>query len=96
MIEPLQFFDMWNCQWIVCTPSYPHDVRRDGYLFLRRPTVICCQDFKDHYTQSLQRPQHFRDNMTKERSDIRSLLTNKRKAQHLHIVDLSDIDMEIT
>ena len=94
-IEPLQFYDIQNCQWVGCTPSYPHDVRRNRYLFLRRPSVTLCQDFENHYTQSLQGTQHFRDNMAKERADVRNLLANRRKSQHLQIVDLSDINAEI-
>ncbi len=38
--------------------------------------------------------QNFRDNMAKERADVRKLLAS-RKAQPLHIVELSDIDLEI-
>ncbi len=95
MIEPLQFYDIRNCQWVGCMPSYPHDVRRDGYLFLRRPSVTLCRDFESHYSQSLQGMQHFRDNLTKERADVRNMLANRRNTQPLHIIDLCDIDAEI-
>ena len=34
--------------------------------------------------------------MAKERADVRNLLANRRKSQHLQVVDLSDIDAEIS
>ena len=93
-IEPLQFYEMRNRQWITCTPSYPHDVKKDGYLLLRRTSVTYCHDFESHSHQANLKPPHFRDNMAYERASVRTMLAQRRQSQHLDIIQESDIEAE--
>jgi hypothetical protein len=30
----LEYFDTRSLQWITCAPSYPHTVKKDGFLLL--------------------------------------------------------------
>jgi hypothetical protein len=93
MVEPLQFYDMRNRQWITCTPSYPHDVKKDGFLLLRRPSVLNCYEFEIHRHQADLKPPHFRDNMAHERASVRTMLVQRK---HLDIICESDIEAEKT
>jgi len=93
-IEPVQFYDMRNFQWITCTPSFPHAVRKDGFLLLRRPGISCL-DFETHRLQAQLRPAHFRDNMPHERATIRAMLAKRRQLEKLEIIDESDIEAEM-
>jgi hypothetical protein len=43
----LQFYDIRNNHWVSCSPSYPHDVKKDGFLLLRLTNVIC-HEFDAH------------------------------------------------
>jgi hypothetical protein len=36
----LEYYDMRSSQWITCSLSYPHDIKRDGYPWNRTPLPI--------------------------------------------------------
>lgn len=86
--EALQFYDFGHSQWISCIHSYPHELKKDGYLFLRRPTVSCL-DFDTHATHAKGKMQHLFLNMPGERSVIKKHLQH-RKANPPFALDLED------
>ncbi|PPQ83678.1 hypothetical protein CVT26_006237 [Gymnopilus dilepis] len=78
-MENLQFYDISHFQWVACSPSYGHDVKKDGYLFLRRPTVSVLTDFDHHLSIAQDKAIHFRHNMVGERAYIKEKLRQRKK-----------------
>jgi len=87
--DPLQFYDFGHSQWISCTHSYPHELKKDGYLFLRRPSVTCL-DFDTHATHAKGKMQHLFLNMPGERSAIKKRLQHRKANPPLVLIDLED------
>ena len=56
--EILQYYDMQNRQWITCSLSFPHHVKRDGRLLLHRLGVACI-NLLEYVEQSKAKPMHF-------------------------------------
>jgi hypothetical protein len=87
--EPLQFYDFGHSQWISCIHSYPHELRKDGYLFLRRPSITCL-NFDTHATHAKEKMQHLFLNMPGERSAIKKRLQHRKANPPLVLIDLED------
>lgn len=87
--EPLQFYDFGHSQWISCIHSYPHDLKKDGYLFLRRPSVSCI-DFDTHAMHAKDKMQHLFLNMPGERSAIKKRLQHRKAKPLLSLTELKD------
>ena len=84
---------MRSCQWITCSLSYPHDVKRDGYLLLRLLKTSCL-DLEKYIQQATTKLSHLRNNMASERAGIRQKL-QQRKVVPLHfLMSLSDDDSD--
>ncbi|KAF8903512.1 hypothetical protein CPB84DRAFT_1845804 [Gymnopilus junonius] len=92
--ENLQFYDVAHRQWVACSPSYPHDVKKDGYLFLQRPYVVSLIDFDDHLALAEERPIHFHHNIMGERAYIQEEHRERRRMA-VPVVDVSDNEVEI-
>lgn len=92
--EHLEFYDVCYAQWVSCSPSYPHDVKKDGRLLLRRPGVIC-EDFDLHLQHATDKPVHMRFNMPGERSAIKEQLRQRAKPSHISVFSPSDNDSEV-
>ena len=88
-MEPLQFYDFGHSQWISCIHSYPHELKKDGYLFLRRPSVTCL-DFDTHATHAKGKMQHLFLNMPGECSAIKKRLQHRKANLPLVLIDLED------
>jgi hypothetical protein len=73
------FYDISHRQWVTCTRSYPHDVKKDGYLLLRRPSIKKLVDFDDYLSLALEKPLHFRNNLVHDRSYIKNKLHEYKK-----------------
>lgn len=87
--EPLQFYDFVHSQWISCTNSYPHELKKDGYLFLRRPSVTCL-NFDTHAAHAKGKMQHLFLNMPGERSTIKKHLERRKANLPLVFIDLDN------
>ena len=37
----LEFYNMRSSQWITCSLSYPHNIKKNGYLLLRLLKTSC-------------------------------------------------------
>lgn len=92
MIEPLMFYDTSSSQWISCLATYPHDVTKDGYLLLRRPSVMSLSLWDDYLELATARPIHFRHNLTGEREYVRQ--QHRERKKHLSTITLRDIEEE--
>jgi hypothetical protein len=73
------FYDISHRQWVTCTRSYPHDVNKDGYLLLRRPSVKRLVDFDDYFSLALEKPLHFRNNLVLDRTYVKNKLHEYKK-----------------
>jgi hypothetical protein len=73
------FYDISHRQWVTCTRSYPHDVKKDGYLLLRRPSVKRLVDFDDYLSLALEKPLHFRYNLVHDRTYVKNKLHEYKK-----------------
>ena len=87
--EPLQFYDFGHSQWISCTHSYPHELKKDGYLFLCCPSVTC-HNFDTHATHAKGKMQHLFLNMPGECSAIKKHLQHHKANTPLVLIDLED------
>jgi hypothetical protein len=87
--EPLQFYDFGHSQWVSCTHSYPHELKKDGYLFLRHPSVTCL-NFDTHAAHAKSKMQHLFLNMPGERSAIKKHLQHRKAKPPLVLIDLGD------
>ena len=91
--EPLQFYDFAHSQWISCIHSYPHDLKKDGYLFLRRPSVTCL-DFDTHAGHATDKTPHLFLNMSGERSAIKKRLQCRKAKPTLSFIEQGDEDSD--
>lgn len=73
------FYDISHRQWVTCTRSYPHDVKKDGYLLLRRPSIKRLVDFDNYLSLALEKPLHFRNNLVHDRTYVKNRLLHKSK-----------------
>ena len=89
----LQFYDTRNHHWVSCSLSYPHDVKKDGFLLLRLPNIIC-HGFDTHLENAIKKPVHFRDNIAHERKVVKTMLQERRRPPPLNIVTVLDIAAE--
>jgi len=91
--EHLEFYDIRYSLWVLCSPSYPHDVKKDCRLLLRRPGVICT-GFETHLEHATEKPIHMRFNMAGERAAIKVQLQHRRTtaASPISVIELSDDD----
>ncbi len=89
----LQYYDTRNNYWVFCSPTYPHTVKKDGYLLLRRRNASC-HDFETHLANATQKPTHFRDNLPAERKFVKTAIDKRRKPPPIDIISLSDIEAE--
>jgi hypothetical protein len=89
----LEFYDMRSCQWITCSLSYPHDVKRDGYLLLRLLNTSCL-DLEKYIKQATTKPPHLRNNMAGEHAGIRQKLQQRKVVPPRFLVSPSDDDSD--
>ena len=89
----LEFYDMRSCQWITCDLSYPHDVKRDGYLLLRL-LKTSCRDLEKYIQQASTKAPHLRNNIAGERAGVRQKLQQRRIEAPRFLVNLSDDDTD--
>jgi hypothetical protein len=90
--EHLEFYDIRYALWVSCSPSYPHDVKKDCRLLLRRPGVICT-GFETHLEHATEKPVHMRFNMAGERAAIKVQLQHRRTAASpTSVIELTDND----
>ncbi|KAJ3497492.1 hypothetical protein NLJ89_g10344 [Agrocybe chaxingu] len=61
----LEFYNVPRRQWVGCSPSYPHDVKKDGHLFLRHYGVVC-DGFEEQLKLATTKLMHFHDNQPGE------------------------------
>lgn len=92
--ERLEFYDIDHAQWVSCSPSYPHDVKKDCHLLLRCPGIICT-NFDSYLSHATEKPIHMRTNMAGERSVIRDQLRQRKASSRISIINLSDDEVEI-
>jgi len=89
----LQYYDTRNGYWISCSPTYPHVVKKDGFLLLRRPN-ISCYEFETHLENAIRKPSHFRDNLPSERKFVKAAIQERRRPPPLDIISISDVEAE--
>jgi hypothetical protein len=77
--ERLEFYDIRYALWVSCSPSYPHDVKSDCRLLLRRPGIVCT-GFEMHLEHATEKPVHMRLNMPGERAAIKDRLHRRKNA----------------
>ena len=88
----LEYYDMRSHQWITCSLSYPHDVKKDGYLLLRLLETSCLS-LDNYVQQATTKDTHFHKNMAGERSGIRRMIEKRKTGPPLpYLVNLSDDD----
>lgn len=90
----LEYYDMRSCQWITCSLSYPHDVKRDGYLLLTLLETPCL-GLDKYIQQATSKDTHFRYNMAGERVSVRQKLLQRKTELPPFLVSLSDNDDEV-
>ncbi|KAF8156681.1 hypothetical protein B0H34DRAFT_783088 [Crassisporium funariophilum] len=81
----LEYFDVRSLQWITCTWSYPHTVKKDGFLLLRLLGTECL-GLNDYIQESMRRDTHLQHNMTAERTSIKKQLQQRRAVPQPHLV----------
>ena len=84
---------MRSCQWITCSLSYPHDVKKDGYLLLRLLKTSCL-DLEKYIQQLSTKDPHLRNNIAGERAGVRQKLQQRRIEPPHFLVNLSDDDTD--
>jgi len=89
----LEFYDMRSSQWITCSLSYPHDVKRDGYLLLRLLKTSCL-DLDKYIQQASTKAPHLRNNIAGERAGVRRKLQQRKVEPPRFLVNLSDDDTD--
>ena len=90
----LEYFDTQSSQWITCTPSYPHTVKKDGFLFLRHLGTECLS-LDELIQQATIKDTHLRYNITAERTGIKKQLQQRKIAPPPYLVQyVSDNDDE--
>ena len=89
----LQFYDIRNRYWVSCSPTYPHAVKKDGYLLLRRSGTLC-HDFEIHLENATRKSSHFRDNLPSERKFVKAAIQERMRYPPLDIISISDIEAE--
>lgn len=82
---------MRSSQWITCSLSYPHDVKKDGYLLLRLLETSCF-GLDNYVQQATIKDTHFRKNMGGERSGVRQMIEKRKTVPPPYLVNLSDDD----
>ncbi|KAF8165810.1 hypothetical protein B0H34DRAFT_805105 [Crassisporium funariophilum] len=87
----VEYYDMRSCQWITCSLSYPHDVKRDGYLLLRLLETSCL-GLEKYVSQATTKDAHLRNNIAGERAGVRHELEKRKKEPPPFLVDISDDD----
>ncbi|KAF8972916.1 hypothetical protein BDZ97DRAFT_1778362 [Flammula alnicola] len=90
----LEYYDVRSCQWITCSLSYPHDVKRDGYLLLRLLETSCL-GLDNYVQQAVAKDTHLRNNMAGERAGVRQKLQKRKIDPPPFLVNLSDDDDEV-
>lgn len=85
--ERLEYYDIRCTLWVLCL--YPHEVKKDCRLLLRRPGIICA-DFETHRRHAAEKPVHLWLNTTGERAAIKEELSRRRKKTPATIVEDSD------
>jgi hypothetical protein len=81
----LEYFDARSSQWITCTPSYPHTVKKDGFLLLR----LLGTDglgLDELIEQATTKDTHFRYNMTAEHTGIKKQLQQRKIAPLPYVI----------
>lgn len=89
----LQYYDTRNSYWVSCSPTYPHTLKKGGYLLLQRPN-ISCHDFETHLENATRKPSHFRDNLPSERKFVKAIIQERKRPLPLNVVNFSDIEAE--
>ncbi|KAF8168759.1 hypothetical protein BJ912DRAFT_1067492 [Pholiota molesta] len=92
--DRLQFYDVTHSQWVICLPSYPHDVSKSRHLLLRHLNVSCFE-FEKHLAILTELPTHLWWNMPAERATIKKQLQQTRHTDlgnFSDVIDLSDDD----
>ncbi|KJA27630.1 hypothetical protein HYPSUDRAFT_197824 [Hypholoma sublateritium FD-334 SS-4] len=77
----LEFYSFYASQWVVCTSTFPHQVRKNGFLLLRRReiagTLEQCADFDVYKQLGTEAMPHFRDNLAGERAGVQMALQSR-------------------
>jgi hypothetical protein len=81
----LEYFDTRSSQWITCTPSYPHTVKKDGFLLLRLLGTECL-GLDELIQQATTKDAHLRYNITAERTTIKKQLQQRKIAPPPYLV----------
>ncbi|KDR83981.1 hypothetical protein GALMADRAFT_275227 [Galerina marginata CBS 339.88] len=89
----VEYYDLRSFQWITCSLSYPHDVKRDGYLLLRLPKTSCL-NLEKYVQQATAKAPHLRNNMAGERAGVREKLQQRKIEPPRFLVNWSDDDDE--
>ncbi|KAF8953098.1 hypothetical protein BDZ97DRAFT_632600 [Flammula alnicola] len=90
----LEYYDTRSSQWITCTLSYPHDVKKDGSLLLRLLGTSCL-GLENHVLQSTSKDTHLRFNMAGERAGVRQQLQKRKTERPPFVVNLCDDEDEV-
>lgn len=89
----LEYFDTRSLQWITCTPSYPHTVKKDGFLLLRLLGTECL-GLDELIQQAITKDTHLRYNMTAERTAIKKQLQQRKLVPPPYLVQFVSKDDE--
>jgi hypothetical protein len=93
--DTFQFYYLEHKIWVEAPVSYPHSIKTDGYLLLRR-TGISCKDFYGHLAIAMQKPTTSRSYMTKLRQSVKSkIMKNKGKMRASNWSDDSEGEVEL-